>query len=43
MTDLGVVSSAGEAGGGDFTKQFIAAIARHRFWDRPDQDEVPLT
>lgn len=43
VTDLGVVSSAGEAGGGDFTKQFIAAIAQHRFWDRPDQDEVPLT
>lgn len=43
VTDLGVVSSAGEAGGGNFTKQFIAAIAQHRFWDRPDQDEVPLT
>lgn len=42
ISDLGVVSSAGTAGSGDFAKQFIAAIAQHRFWERPDQDQVPL-
>ena len=42
VNDLGVVSSAGPAAGNDFTGQFITAIAQHRFWDRPDQDQVPL-
>lgn len=42
ISDLGVVSSAGTADSGDFVKQFIAAIAQHRFWERPDQDQVPL-
>jgi catalase len=41
VSELGVVSTAGDAASGDFTDQFIAAIAQHRFWDRPDQDEVP--
>jgi len=42
VSDLGVVSSTGAAASNDFAKQFIAAIAQHRFWDRPDQDQVPL-
>ncbi|MGI8485719.1 MAG: DJ-1/PfpI family protein, partial [Thermomicrobiales bacterium] len=41
-SDLGVVSSTESAAGNDFTGQFIAAIAQHRFWDRPEQDQVPL-
>ena len=42
VNDLGVVSFSGEASSDDFTKAFIGAIAQHRFWDRPDQDQVPL-
>jgi catalase len=42
VSDLGVVTFSGPATGADFSKQFIAAIAQHRFWDRPDQDQVPL-
>jgi catalase len=41
VSDLGVVTTAGAADAADFTTKFVAAIGQHRFWDRPDQDQVP--
>ena len=41
VSDLGVVTVAGEVTGDEFTSAFIAAIASHRIWSRPDQDQVP--
>ncbi|CAN5646085.1 catalase [soil metagenome] len=41
ISDLGVVTSDGQAKGGAFLDSFIDAIAQHRFWDRPDQDQTP--
>lgn len=38
---LGVVTTSGGAAEGAFLPEFIAAITQHRFWDRPDQDQVP--
>jgi catalase len=38
---LGVVTVGSGASNGDFTSTFLNAIAQHRFWDRPDQDQVP--
>jgi len=42
VDDLGVVSFAGPADTAEFTKTFVTAIGQHRFWDRPDQGQVPL-
>ena len=39
MSELGVVTTSGAAHGGEFASAFIAAIAQHRFWDRPGQDQ----
>ena len=35
--DQGVLTTAGAASTDDFSTQVIAAIAQHRFWDRPGQ------
>ncbi len=43
VSDLGVVTVAGEVTGDEFTSAFIAAIASHRIWSRPDQDRCLLS
>ena len=41
VADLGVVTFLGKATD-EFAHRFITAIAMHRFWDRPNEDQVPL-
>jgi catalase len=41
VNDLGVVTTAAAADSSGFTSAFAADIAKHRFWNRPDQDQVP--
>jgi catalase len=36
----GVIMAAGKSVHGDLTQRFVDAIARHRFWDRPDMDSI---
>jgi catalase len=37
VNEQGVLTTAGPAGTEDFSTQVIAAIAQHRFWERPGQ------
>ena len=41
VSDKGVVTAVNEGNMSSFNDSFIAAIAKHRHWDREKKEQVP--